>query len=437
MEKGRDSSDREKGSGPWTLGFRIPEEEGIIFLGEDDGRGFELEFRKGKLSVSIRFPVRTEPVKLEAACEPGYEAMLTYTGYRLELWAEGELADEDWPIGQVDIAGICKTGQGIPVSLQLGKCPVRQEKERTFTGIQGWKPEGANVHLGDCMPFYWEGTFHLFYLYDRRGHKSKWGLGAHQWAHIATRDLVNWTEYPIAVGIDEEAEGSICTGSVLFHDGKYHAFYAVRMCDGSPAQLTCAVSEDGIHFIKSHEVFALQPPYDGASARDPKVIRDERGRFHMFVTTSLIKDGQSRGCLAHLLSSDLITWETAEPLVVLDISDQPECSDYFKLGGYYYLVYSNFGTARYFFSPNPFGPWQAPEDNIVMERAYRVPKAAEWKEGRILFAGFYVDPDVDYGGTVRFYEAKARKDGSLRFLPVPEMEEGCCRKGREAVAKHL
>lgn len=60
-----------------------------------------------------------------------------------------------------------------------------------------------------------------------------------------------------------------------------------------------------------------------------------------------------------------------------------------------------------------------------MERAYRVPKAAEWKEGRILFAGFYVDPDVDYGGTVRFYEAKARKDGSLRFLPVPEMEEGC------------
>ena len=140
MEKGRDSSDREKGPGPWTLGFRIPEEEGIIFLGEDDGRGFELEFRKGKLSVSIRFPVRTEPVKLEAACEPGYEAMLTYTGYRLELWAEGELADEDWPIGQVDIAGICKTGQGIPVSLQLRSEERRVGKECLRLCRSRWSP---------------------------------------------------------------------------------------------------------------------------------------------------------------------------------------------------------------------------------------------------------------------------------------------------------
>lgn len=195
------------------------------------------------------------------------------------------------------------------------------------------------------------------------------------------------------------------------------------MCDGSPAKLTAALSQDGIHFQKSHRVFALQPPYDGASARDPKVIRDENGVFHMFVTTSLLQGEESRGCLAHLISGDLVSWEPVEPLVVLDISDQPECSDYFRLGNLYYLIYSNFGTARYFFSENPFGPWQAPDENVVAEHSYRVPKAAGWKNGRILFAGFYVDPDVDYGGTVRFYEAAARKDGSLEFLPVPEMVE--------------
>ena len=86
-------------------------------------------------------------------------------------------------------------------------------------------------------------------------------------------------------------------------------------------------------------------------------------------------------------------------------------------------MYSNFGTARYFFSTQPFGPWQAPEENVVAEQAYRVPKAAEWKDGRILFAGFYVDPDVDYGGTVRFYEARGMADGRLEFLPVAEMDE--------------
>lgn len=152
----------------------------------------------------------------------------------------------------------------------------------------------------------------------------------------------------MAIGIDDEAEGSICTGSVIFHEGIYYAFYAVRMCDGSPARLTAALSQDGIHFQKSHRVFALQPPYDGASARDPKVIRDENGVFHMFVTTSLLQGEESRGCLAHLISGDLVSWEPVEPLVVLDISDQPECSDYFRLGNLYYLIYSNFGTARYF-----------------------------------------------------------------------------------------
>lgn len=410
--------DREDG---WILRFRVPEADGIFYSSEEEG--FVLEYRKGKLLASLHFPARTEPIRLEAACGTGEEAALNFTGFRLELLIDGECMDEDWTIGRVDMEAACAGEPGITGGLRTGRCLERAEEERCFTGIQGWKPEGANVHLGDCMPYAHDGTFHLFYLFDRRGHKSKWGLGAHQWAHAASEDLVHWTEYPIAIGIDDEKEGSICTGSVIFHEGRYYAYYAVRMCDGSPAQLTAAVSEDGIHFVKSHRVFALQLPYDAASARDPKVIRDDAGLFHMFVTTSLLQGGESRGCLAHLVSEDLADWKAVDPLVVLDISDQPECSDYFRLGAYYYLVYSNFGTARYFFSEQPFGPWRAPEENVVAEQAYRVPKAAEWKDGRILFAGFYVDPDVDYGGTVRFYEARGRADGRLEFLPVVEMDE--------------
>ena len=423
MERGNKADGKEGCGTAWMLRFRVPDTEGIFFSMEEEGERFLLEYREGILKAVIRFSARPEPVTLAGTCRPGNEAVLNFTGFRLELLTEGALADEDWTIGRVDIAGICGRGKGLELRPELGRCLIREEREESFTGIQGWKPEGKNVHLGDCMPFYHDGTFHLFYLFDRRGHKSKWGLGAHQWAHAASRDLVHWTQYPMAIGIDDEAEGSICTGSVIFHEGIYYAFYAVRMCDGSPAKLTAALSQDGIHFQKSHRVFALQPPYDGASARDPKVIRDENGVFHMFVTTSLLQGEESRGCLAHLISGDLVSWEPVEPLVVLDISDQPECSDYFRLGNLYYLIYSNFGTARYFFSENPFGPWQAPDENVVAEHSYRVPKPAGWKDGRILFAGFYVDPDVDYGGTVRFYEAAARKDGGLEFLPVPEMVE--------------
>jgi hypothetical protein len=34
---------------------------------------------------------------------------------------------------------------------------------------------GDEAFAGDCIPFYHDGTFHLFYLFDRRHHGSKWG----------------------------------------------------------------------------------------------------------------------------------------------------------------------------------------------------------------------------------------------------------------------
>ena len=60
------------------------------------------------------------------------------------------------------------------------------------------------------MPFSDGDTFHLFYLKDRHQHKAKWGKGAHQFAHISTRDMVHWKQHPVAVEITHQWEGSIC-----------------------------------------------------------------------------------------------------------------------------------------------------------------------------------------------------------------------------------
>jgi beta-fructofuranosidase len=53
-----------------------------------------------------------------------------------------------------------------------------------------YKPE-APFFAGDCMPFYHDGTFHLFYLQDENHHQGNGGLGGHQWAHASTTDLVH------------------------------------------------------------------------------------------------------------------------------------------------------------------------------------------------------------------------------------------------------
>lgn len=274
------------------------------------------------------------------------------------------------------------------------------------------------------MPFERDGRYCLYYLFDRRGHASKQGLGAHQWAQISSADLKTWTVHPMAVGITEQWEGSICTGSLIQKDGKTYAFYAVRMSDGSPARMTWAVSNDGVHFEKSGCYFALTEPYEPVSARDPKVFLGVDGQYHMLVTTSLTDGGRFGGCLAHLTSPDLIQWTQHGPFIVPGYSDQPECSDYFEWNGWYYLVFSNFAIARYRMSRSPFGPWIRPENDLLDTLESQVPKTAAFGDRR-LSTGFLARRPRTYAGNAVTHELFQRPDGTLgirhpeEILPQP------------------
>lgn len=412
----------------WQISASVGTADGELLCLRWEGRPIvRVTRRTGNLTATVQFTAREEPIVLQGDVTHARRFRLDNTSCRIALFLDDALCDEDWPLGRAALDGVvCTRAPSDAVVTDGGsRTSSPPAVQRIFRGVQGWKPAGHNVHVGDCMPFVHDGVFHLFYLYDRRGHGSKWGLGAHQWAHISSADLMTWQEHPLAIGIDRQEEGSICTGSVIYAQGLYHAFYAVRMSDGSPAQLTRAISTDGIHFKKSRDRFALAAPYDAASARDPKVFAGEDGLFHMLVTTSLWENGRSRGCLAHLCSRDLRRWEPQPPAVVLPTEDQPECSDLFRLGDTYYLLYSNYGVAHYFWSKAPCGPWTAPANNVVVDERYRVPKRAIWWDGRVIFTGFRNDPDVSWGGTVYFYEARPQADGSLTFHNIPELTQVC------------
>lgn len=411
----------------WQISWHLSGEEGELLHICHSGVPALTAVRQGELlEAAAYFAGREAPCRLAAEVRDGDEILLRFEGPRIALFAGGRLQDEDWPLGEVPLeGGVCLRAPAdaviAPADEDAAESPAVLG---TIHRVQGWKPAGRNTHVGDCMPYSHDGVFHLFYLFDRRGHASKWGMGAHQWAHISSVDLREWQEHPLALRIDRQEEASICTGSVIAHNGLYWAFYAVRSADNSPARLTWATSKDGIRFEKSGEQFVLSAPYEPVSARDPKVYRGDDGLFHMLVTTSRVDGESPRGCLAHCVSRDLSGWEQREPMVTLAIEDQPECSDYFAFGGFYYLVYSNYGVAHYFVSRSPNGPWQAPgEDNVVVSPVLRVPKAAVWR-GRLIFAGFVIDQGVNWGGTVRFYEAHPQADGRLLFDKVPEMEGG-------------
>ncbi|MEA4823302.1 MAG: hypothetical protein VB111_04210 [Clostridiaceae bacterium] len=380
-----------------------------------------VSFIEGVLTVTMLFTLpdapdalsdrmRT-PLTLTAAAFAGDRAVVSCDGCRVSLFINNILTDEEWPLGATGFPDALTTIPGFTVTDT--PYPEPPFVSRQVIGLNGFRP-APNAHAGDCMPFVDGNTFRLYYLYDRRHHCSKWGLGAHQWAQVSSDDLRTWTTHPLAVPITDPSEGSICTGSVIRRGALYHAFYAVRTCDGSPAKLTSAVSHDGIRFEKTGRVFTLPAPYDGPSARDPKVYPDGDG-FTMLVTTSM---GQ-KGCLAALHSTDLETWTLQAPALVLEEPTQPECADCFTFAGHTYLVFGLSGTTHYRIYDNRTAAWTAPQgEDIIADRFLRVPKAAVW-QNRLIFAGFRIDPpDAGWGGVIALYEAFADADGSLTFAEV-------------------
>jgi beta-fructofuranosidase len=297
----------------------------------------------------------------------------------------------------------------------------RQQYLGASPSMQYFRPHNR-FNVGDTLPFFrgdqnGGDTFHFVYLLDRGHHSQRNGLGAHQWAHVTSRDLVNWTERPHIIPIENDDEGSICTGSLFFHDGVYYAWYATRGFD-RVERLSLATSTDGVRFTKRQPNPFLVPPDKYVNGfRDPHVFRDARtGLFHLIVST-MFKDG-NRGCLAQYTSRDLKTWTEAEPLLV-EGGEVPECPDYFEWNGWYYLLFSHGQVARYRMSRNPLGPWERPKVEILDGGAARVMKTAAFTGNRRI--GTASIWPHGYAGWSVFRELVQHADGTLGNAFVPEM----------------
>jgi len=415
-------------------------------IATDAGSGMALVFELG--TDSDERPLQLNiPISILGSTS-WHDVIVRYDNCKLELFVDGVLVDEEWPIGSLRQGNTapCMIGAescddkinagfyGFIDHVVLWKRALSNDEIILFSGgqqevtirekeilgeetpiTQYWEPRGYNTNVGDCMPFYHDGLFHLYYLFDRRHHRSKWGFGAHQWAHASTPDLIHWTHHPIALQITEEHEGSICTGSVMFHQGMYYAYYATRI-PGIGECLSFATSINGINFTKAKpNPFALpEPPYRQGPFRDPAVFYDKQtGLFNLLVTAELeIPDLAGRGgCLAHLTSPDLKNWELKEPFIIPGHIGQPECSDYFFWNDWYYLIFSIHGVARYRMSRNPFGAWLKPKADIFDGLQARVLKTSAFKDGRRIGVAFL--PDNGYGGCVVFREIVQFEDGAL------------------------
>lgn len=417
--------------------------------------GVEVNTTQNRQTLSGRAPF-AEMRDPANALTAWHDVVVRVNEGKLEFFVDGRCVDEDFVLGdlclndepvligaqthggdagidarfegEIDTAAVWDRTLSDAEILQLSGGPERADSRNRVDRGNGespqyWTPPNG-YFVGDTFPFSHDGVFHAGYLLDKRHHGSKNGFGAHQWMQITSRDLVHWEHQPFIVPIEYQQEGSICTGSVFFHDGKFYAFYGNRWSNGFSENVTeipqegllsCSTSDDGIHFTKTLKPLFPTPEGYGHGTRDPVVFQDPQTKeFHLYATDSY----QGRGCWLHAKSKDLKDWEILDP-VYTDRSGQPECPDWFEWGGTYYVI-AGHGNGFYRVSSSPLGPWEVPAgQNILMPGATKVPKTAAWKDGRRLITG-WVGLD-GWAGTLVFHELIRHENGSLGEKFVPEM----------------
>jgi hypothetical protein len=372
--------------------------------------------------------------------------VVRFCGPNLELFVDGVLLDEEWPHGMLDrFRGPFLLGAGY-VDGQLARgfrglvshlavwdhalddaevaalCGGEAEvaaRASEYLGAppahrQYWLPPGFNTFAGDTMPFFREGEFHVYYLFDRRHHGAKWGMGAHQFAHISSPDLEQWTDHPLALPITRQWECSLGTGCVVHHGDRFRAYYIhhgkrcyFTDCPHELETILQATGPDGRQFEKDS---APVVPIDYREFGDvnPDVFpREPAGGYYLSVSGWKV-----------FVSADLEHWAETTELRCPEDVPRGICCSYFEWNGRYYYTWD---LGQYRMAPDPLGPgwrWTQPEHPATVDGLF-VPKVAPFRDNRRLLVGFL--GGTAWGGELVFRELVQAPDGTLGICWPPEM----------------
>jgi beta-fructofuranosidase len=222
--------------------------------------------------------------------------------------------------------------------------------------------------------------------------------------------------------------------------GKHHIFYTginpyMRNETQREQALLHATSDDLIHWTKHPEQVweADETLYERHDWRDPFVFRHpQTGRYNM-ILAARTKTGSvnRRGCTGLLTSDDLMNWAVEQPFYAPARYHGHECPDWFQIGDWYYLVFSEYTTrtvTRYVMSRSPDGPWVTPDENQFDNRAFYAAKTASDGSRRFLFGwnpsklGDVDNGEWQWGGSLTVHEVIQQPDGTLAVRMPPETD---------------
>lgn len=193
---------------------------------------------------------------------------------------------------------------------------------------------------GDPMPFYDPKTDEFRVLYLQEYEQN--GPYYHPIFAANTKDCANYEAKGEVVptgNTPDALDGAIGTGCAAYNPDAdvYYVYYTGHTWrNGSDYEVVMrATSKDFSVWTKDRD-WLLRPEdynYPVTDFRDPQVFRDDDGLWHMIIS--------AKGRFAEFTSNDCSNWTHAGDFAGMYWGRMLECPDIFKMGDYWYLVYSD------------------------------------------------------------------------------------------------
>lgn len=293
-----------------------------------------------------------------------------------------------------------------------------------------WKP--TNGWIGDPMPFYENGKYHIMYLHDARDGAPTF----HPFAMTTTADFTAYEDNGIIIkcGEDNSQEDALGTGSTIKVGDTYYTYYTGHNGNLNPAEkIYLATSKDLKNWTK--QAFELEAPMqdvDRNEFRDPFVMK-EGDVYKMFVSGRgyVAAANDWRAIILQYSSTDMLHWTLEEPFY-FNGERMLECPDVFTMGNYQYLVYSNWDWAgtdrrtRYVYRTIGSTDWIIPAQPALDDHFFYAGKTASDGTSRYLFGWCYTrydhneTGDKQWGGSLIVHQLTQNSDGTLNVVaPAP------------------
>ena len=291
---------------------------------------------------------------------------------------------------------------------------------------------------------YFRGKYHFFFQHNP--YNGFWD--SMHWGHAVSDDMLHWEYLPLALApsetYDNHLRGGCFSGSAIEHDGKLYLMFTGATNEGKGNEQTQCIAycEDGIHFEKYEGNPVLIAP-EGVPTdcfRDPKVWKHE-DTYYMVCGAS--RDNKGQALLYR--SKDMIHWTYFNVLAESrgEWGYMWECPDFYPMGDKYVLTFSPMGAGEHTsvylvgdfdYLTGKFCCHVSGEIDWGLD--YYAPQSFLAPDGRRIIVGWSNEWEwmplwKDWGPTYKegwcgFFniprEVRMRKDGTLQFLPIREVE---------------